>query len=306
LALAPFEPEDDDDDDDDDGDDEEEKLLLPLLLADSLASSAGKKGNEPETAFRRVTCSATSSTSPVGMFGLTSLRALTVPRTQTTYSARSLPSAVARSSSPSEETTCTTPAESRTSTKALAPRARERWTQPHIVTCRPMSAGRRAPARAVRAGQVSSGVEEVEEVVEEVDDGDGGGDDGDGGKSTFDAAIALEVEEKGRADTDDVVGIFLRFAPRRATSLKIEAAGRDEEKAAAAADDDDASAAVKLVVVEREQESRMFFLLAAPNRGDARSWLQRLARRPRRIQRWRELRRVGKEGVSFFVFFVLA
>ena len=129
----------------------------------------------------------------------------------------------------------------------------------------------------------------VVDVDVEVEDGVGGA---VAGESTFAAAaIALDDKERSdpRSETEDVTGTFFRIEPRRGAAAQ-RAAWRDERR------DDDASAAVveKLVAVV-ERESRMLLLLlllllAAPSRvvvGNARSWLQRRARRPRRIQRWR-------------------
>ena len=185
----------------------------------------------------------------------------------------------------------------------MAPRARDLWTQPQIVISRPMSAERREPASAERAGQVSGpergGVGEGVAVVDVVAAADADG------ESTFDAAIALEERAVLLSETGEAKGVFTRVAPRRREAPKAaaaEAGGRDE--------DEDASAAVVIVVVEKfdvvEIESRIVLvLLAAPDRvafGNERSWLQRCARRPRRIQRWR---RAAREAEFFFFWFRL-
>ena len=163
-----------------------------------------------------------------------------------------------------------------------------------------MSAARREPARAVRAGQVS-GPESV--VVGVVEGALGVGVDvvAVDGESTFAAAaIALEKERAVVLPGSEAgeTTLFRIELPRRGA-----ARGRDERRRGEEEDDDDdASAAVEtLLVVERE--SRIVLLVAAPSRvfvGNARSWLQRRARRPRRIQRWR---RPEKFLVSSFLLF---
>jgi hypothetical protein len=150
-----------------------------------------------------------------------------------------------------------------------------------------MSEARREPAGAVRAGQ-ASGPETVEAV------GVGEGADVDGVSTFAAAAFALEERRVARNETAEAAGMFvLRTEPRRGARPRAAAAavaaGRDERT------DDDASAAV-------EKERRivllvlLLLLLAVPNRvvavGNARSWLQRRARRPRHIQRWRRPARV--------------
>src|SRR5688572_7831687 len=99
-----------------------------------------------------------TSTCPVSSlaFTVSADRARTRPSTPTTNSDRSrfaLPSSVSSSLS---NTTCVTPARSRTSMKSTPPRSRTRWTQPSSTTPAPTSLWRRAPQVCVRVSSPSA------------------------------------------------------------------------------------------------------------------------------------------------------
>src|SRR5688500_1466070 len=123
--------------------------------ATGVSSATGNGG--VFASFRIVSFLTITSTSPDASFGLmvSAERRRTRPSTPMTYSdRRRLAFAISASSSLSN-TTCVTPARSRTSTNSSPPRSRTRCTHPSSTASAPTSSGRSAPQVCVRVSSPS-------------------------------------------------------------------------------------------------------------------------------------------------------
>ncbi len=126
--------------------------------------SSGAKGTGSDL-FRSASASPSTSTSPVGILGLTlpSPRGRTRPPTETTHSLRSAAAcsyraAAAASVEPSEgrsKTICVTPSRSLREMKITPPKFRYAFTHPHSRTRLPASAARSSPQEWVLASDSS-------------------------------------------------------------------------------------------------------------------------------------------------------
>src|SRR5688572_3427075 len=123
--------------------------------ATGVSSATGNGG--VFASFRIVSFLTITSTSPVVSFGLTvsAERRRTRPSTPMTYSDRRRLALAISASSSLSNTTCVTPARSRTSTNRSPPRSRTRCTQPSSTASAPTSSGRSAPQVCVRVSSPS-------------------------------------------------------------------------------------------------------------------------------------------------------